>query len=487
MSVELLEAPPAAAAPVPVPSTGGKTSMDSLINDFMVRENIPSPSVKVEGQGDQKLPSLETPPVETPPAEVVEKTPAAPVVSDTPAVEPPHLASVRARKIEAELKKQVEEQAARLKELSELEGLRPKWEEATTQLTEKQRLLEEAEKKHAELESYYRNEASALSTNPMELEPVRNAAIEANRRLNDLIPDDLSGEDEAPLPLRKDTFIQENLAIIHETVDYWKKILGNNDMPSADKGTLQHIALSTLARRAGVDEKHFSNTEYRGQNYFTVDPRHPVFKHLKARMGDLVRATDTFTALKGEAEKAPMESASKIISKRGEASLEAQKKMGIGVFGNDLKALREKAPDDDMLAALSALEGHEDLVAELTAEQKRQGLLNAHKVRKFDIPVPDPKKYNETGRMLQLMDMERDVTAPLIKPAVKLIARMARKEKNLEAEIEKLKAEINKRSMQGEAGSPRAGESVTETKTGFTKPGFQNADTLAYLTKNGLL
>lgn len=454
--------------------------MDSLLSDFMVRENIPQPSVKVEGQGDSTPPS-ETPAPPAPVAETPAAPPAEPVVN-----EPPHLASIRERRQSAELKKRVEEQEAKLREYSELEDIRPKYEETTTRLTEAERLREEAERERDEFKNYYKNESSALSTNPMEIPEVRSAAEEAGRRLAELIPDDLSADDETPLPIRKEAFIQENLKHINETVGYWKRILENNDMPSVDKGILQHIALSQLAKTMGVDDKHFTTTEYRGQGYTTIDTRHPAFRHLKSHMGALVRATDVYSTLEGQARSAPLESAKAIISKRGEASLEAQKKMGIGVFGNDLKALRDKAPDNDLLTALAALEGHEDLVAELSAEQKRQGLLNAHKVRKYDIPVPDPKKYNETGRMLQAMDMERDVTAPLVKPLQKLAARQFHTLKEKDAEIAKLRAEIDRRSVQGEAGSPRAGESVPTQKAPFTKPGLNNADTQAFLEKHGL-
>lgn len=461
--------------------------MDSLISDFMVRENIPQPTVRVEGQGDSTAPA-ETP-ATTP---VVTETPVAPATPATPPGAPKteekdHRAFAAARAEKAELRRQLDEREARLKELEALEDIRPKYEETTTRLTEAERLREEAEREREELKGYYRNESSALSTNPMEIPEVRSAALEAHRRLEDFLPDDLSADDETPFPMRKDTFIATHSDKINTAVEYWRQTMDNPNIPPADKGTLQHINLSQLAQVMGVDEKHFTTIEYRGGHYPTLDPRHPVFRQFKANMGALVRATNEFQVRKAEAESVPLESAKNIIHRRGEASLEAQKKMGIGVFGNDLKALRDKAPDNDLLTALAALEGHEDLVAELTAEQKRQGLLNAHKVRKYDIPVPDPKKYNETGRMLQAMDMERDVTAPLVKPLQKLAARQFHTLREKDAEIAKLRAEIDRRSVQGEAGSPRAGDSVVTQKPAFSKPGFENPETRAFLEKNGLI
>src|SRR5690606_24876636 len=98
--------------------------------------------------------------------------------------------------------KRLDEEKARLKHEKavleqQFEELKKSHLERETKLTELQTLLEERERKLKETEEWYRNEASEIHIDPMEIPEVRNATQEVFTHLESLIPMDISAEDES--------------------------------------------------------------------------------------------------------------------------------------------------------------------------------------------------------------------------------------------------------------------------------------------------
>ena len=386
-------------------------------------------------------------------------------MAPVPPVEPerPHSEQVR-RRLDGEkasLKKQVEEAQTRLKELEEYKG---KYEETSTKYTELETVAQQREARIKEAEGWYRNEESALKINPMDMEPVREAAYATRRELDQFVPSDISGPGESPLPINTEEFIQTHRETLHTAIKDWQTIGEMANIPAQAKGKLQHLVISSVAKALGVPDESFEDEDIQGTSYKMIDPRHPVFQHLKSRMNPLVQATRQFQNLKENAEKAPLETARTVISKRQQEAVATVRKSGIGLTGEDLQTALKHNPDNQNLQIMAAMEAHPDILKELTTEIENEAMVTGHLRRQFDIPVTEPEARDKTGRMLQARFDERAISAPLIKPLKKLAVQQMTEIRELKEKLKEREQELEKLTSQGETGSSEGGDSMEKPK-----------------------
>lgn len=440
---------------VPVPANAGRTSMADLAKTFM-QENPPDDAPVV--------PAETTPPV----VENTEK-PTEPVPVK------PTGAAARLDQQKAELKRQAEEQKAAW------EKEKAAWDEERKglagRLTEFETLAEQRAREKEEALNLYKNESSLLDVDPMQLAPVKEAAMAANNALKRFLPTDLSATDESPHPVNVGDFLSNNMSTLNDAVRDWQELAGAANMPAAGKGKLQHLILSNLGTALGIDERHFSEEVINGQNLKLLNPGHPAFQQMKNHMPDLVERTKTFKDLRDGAQSAPVETARQVITNRKNESVQAMRQRGIGLTGDALQQELRKRPEDPNLLLMSIAEKDPQLLKEIDDEVEVNAILDGHMRRKFDIPELDPAARDKTGRMLQQRFEDRARNAPLVKPLQKAFVRVLNESKTKDAEIERLKNELAGYTAQGEimgsADHSTGTKPVATTKEGWKDPFVQ--------------
>lgn len=466
---------PADISDIPAPpAPGGDTiNMADVAASFMEKNPVHDPVFNPPPEGEAppaQTRAGQTSPVETPPV-----SPEPPQKGNRPE------AQKRLDQEKAELKRHKEELTARLQEL---EGKLTGHEELTTKYGELELLAKERQTQLEETTNWYKNEESLLKVNPMDLEPVREAAVATRRTLDAFIPRDISASDESPIPLNADQFIQEQREQIHRAITDWKSIESANNMPSAARGKYQHVILSTLAKAMGVDDRHFSQEAIQTGNgtetsFDLLNPSHPVFQRLKNNIGELISHTDKFTSLRDAAEKAPLETAKQLISRRQSDAIQNVKRSGIGLTGEELKTALSKAPENHNLKVMAVLEEYPELVKELNAEIELEAMVTGHVRRQFDIPEMEPAARSKVGQTLTARFDDRAREIPLVKPLKKALVAKVEELRVEREENARLRKELEAYVSQGEAG----GGSVQEGKDAPTQlsAGWAGVDLEKYL------
>jgi hypothetical protein len=430
------------------------------------------PSTPVEG-----TPPSETPPAgdTPPPADPVKPADDTPPPAADPKPKSPN-AEAAAKRV-AEKTAQAELEAARAR-VAELEAIANRLPDVERQMTEFKTVAEqraEALKKH---EERFKNEVDHLDPHVVyELPEVKQAQQNFGQVASKFLPVDLSnpadGEPDIRFDRRKLTDADDNAII--QNVQVWEREEYNSQADPHRRASIQHIALSNIAKRIGVDVKHFSPLVIDGTEYNVLSPNHPVYQHLKQSVRPYVEAGLALRSTLNAAQTSQAETMKGVVAQRVGNTKKMFGDAGLGLTGDALKAARAQRPDSPLLQTMELLENDPELLAELKENIEVEAAVNGYYRPVLDLTETDLEARDKAAQTYMARIGQGRINAPIAPVAMKLAAKLQKKLADTEAKLAEAIAERDKFLVNAEAGPSGGGVGDPTGKTADTS-GYTEAE-----------
>jgi len=265
------------------------------------------------------------------------------------------------------------------------------------------------------------------------------------------IANPLAGE--AEIRFNPANMTPETTQAVNGLVQKWAQWEYDDKVSDSQRSDVQHIIVSSIARKLGIPDTHMQQKEVAGRVYDVIDPAHPVYNHLISRIPELVEARIKAAQLQQRAQQESRNFATEAIRQRQENSRGLFKNAGFGVRGDELKTRLQREPDNVILQAMRLIGEDEDLRAELEAHKEREAVTNGYWKPQMTLTEDDPIAYDRAARTHLATIAARSIHAAITPALVKKASRMEARIAELEARNAKLEEENHRNAVQDEPGA----------------------------------